>query len=226
MKKLLAVLLVLSLAFGLSGCCCIPNTEKEDDEVHGIEQIVEQEDTSEKEETTQTETQSSEIIIESSQVETSEPIESVPDINPTSYTMQDYHGMTIADIARIWGSDYTLGEALIAGGWAFIYYDDGRCPFVFCYESYEIPTSCDENMLLDGVIAYPTANDAQFYVANGISVVVSYSDISQEIPGEYYYNEMDGGFSFNCEIAQNIRTHFTWTDNDSVPMEVSVSFIY
>ncbi len=143
----------------------------------------------------------------------SEDNKNIPDKNIMSY----YNGMTMKDVIAIWGSDYKLNDYLIGGGWAGIYYEDGRCPFTFCYSSFDIPTSCDLDARICGVISSrrPAEN---FYVIDGISTNVSYDEVSQKLDGEYYPDEMSGGNTFKCTSLENIEEIlFNWITEPKIP---------
>lgn len=143
----------------------------------------------------------------------SEDNKNIPDKNIMSY----YNGMTMKDVIAIWGSDYKLNDYLIGGGWAGIYYEDGRCPFTFCYSSFDIPTSCDLDARICGVISSrrPAEN---FYVIDGISTNVSYDEVSQKLDGEYYPDEMSGGNTFKCTSLENIEEIlFNWITEPKTP---------
>lgn len=141
---------------------------------------------------------------------------------PNKNIMSYYNGMTMKDAIEIWGSDYKLNDYLISGGWAGIYYEDGRCPFVFCYSEFNIPKSCDLNALICGIVVLRNGN-SDFYVTDNISTTVSYEDVSKKLEGKYYPDEMTGGNTFECTSVENIEEIlFNWVtkpDNPKIVME-------
>lgn len=140
------------------------------------------------------------------------------------YSMVDYYSMTIDDITELWGSDYTIMNGLVGGGWGGIYYEDNRCPFIFCFESVGIPSSCSGDEVLSGVVVYPEAQDDDFFAIDNIKIVCSHSEVSQKIAGESYTNELYGGQSYSCELENGIILVFTWTNSNTIPSEVSTTF--
>lgn len=235
MKKILVLLLTVALVLNLSGCCCIPvediidsrdtygeGTTTDDYEFNSYVYEEESEVTYSSEESLSQASQPSSEP--QSQPHTSQPAPVAKD--PKSYTMHDYYGMTINDVANIWGRDYTLMNGLLYGGWAGIYYEDERCPFVFCYQSSSIPTSCSGNERLSGIIAYPYPDENEFLVIEGLSIVSSYATVKGTFGGEYWVNEVDGGYCYSCSAAQNNDIVFKWNDGQDIPWEISVSFMY
>ena len=229
MKKLLAALVSVLLAVLLSACCCIPfdklnNTSSIVSDYEYNSSMYEEESEvtySSEESSSQASQPSSEP---QSQPQTSQPAPVAKD--PKSYTMFDYYGMTINDVVDIWGQDYALGKDLIAGGWAYIYYKE-NCPFVFCYQSSSIPTSCSGNERLSGIIAYPYPDENEFLVIEGLSIVSSYATVSSKFQGRYWVNEMDGVFSYSFVITELVSAGFDWVnEGDTVPSEVHVEFFY
>lgn len=158
--------------------------------------------------------------LSSSELSSSEPPmlsqenENIPDKNIMSY----YNGMTMKDIIAIWGSDYKLNDYLIGGGWAGIYYEDDRCPFTFCYSSFDIPTTCDLEARICGVISSRKPAE-KFYVIDGISTNISYDEVSQKLDGKYYPDEMSGGNTFKCMSVENIeQILFNWIKESQIPI--------
>ncbi len=154
-----------------------------------------------------------------SELSSSEPT-MLPEENkdiPNENIMSYYNGMTMKDAITIWGSDYKLNDYLIGGGWAGVYYEDGRCPFTFCYSSFNIPTSCDLDAKICGVISSRQPAD-NFYVIDGISTNISYDEVSQKLDGEYYPDEMSGGNTFKCTSVENVeQILFNWITEPKTP---------
>ena len=48
--------------------------------------------------------------------------------------MVEYLGMTVNEIAALWGEDYTVAPDLYLGGSKGIYYEDGRLPATFYFQ--------------------------------------------------------------------------------------------
>lgn len=136
---------------------------------------------------------------------------------PNKNVMTYYYGMTMKDAIEIWGSDYKLNDYLIGGGWAGIYYEDGRCPFTFCYNSSDIPVSCDLDAQICGIVVSRNG-DPNFYVTDTISTIASYDEVSQKLTGEYYPDEMAGGNTFKCTSVENVEEIlFNWVTDPRNP---------
>ena len=139
------------------------------------------------------------------------------------YVMTSYYGMTINDVIEIWGTDYKLNDYLISGGLASIEYTDNRCSFRFCYDAVDIPTSCNGEEKLTCIIARATPNAPDFFVTEDINTVISYNELSQKIDGKYYIDELNGGYSFDCNVAPNMTARFGWHTNEYEKDNTSVT---
>ncbi len=160
---------------------------------------------------------------EESKENTQELQTNIPQMN--KYSLVDYDGLTIGDVAKIWGDDYTLYEGLIDGGWGAIYYEDLRCPFMFCFVSQRIPTACSGNEKLAGVIAAPSAEYSNFFVANNLKITAGYSQVEKQLSGELYEDEMEGGHTFTSELENGVILHFNWTENFNMATEITAVFL-
>lgn len=145
--------------------------------------------------------------------------------NEKQYAMVDYYGMTVNDIVDIWGSDYTVTDYLIGGGWGGIYYEDKRCPFIFCFESTSMPPNCDGNEQLSGIIGYPEKQDSDFSVIDDIKLVCTMTEVSEKISGTFYEDELLDGQTYHCKLDNGIILNFTWQDDVNLPIKISVTFI-
>ncbi|MBR3594389.1 MAG: hypothetical protein IKL44_06940 [Clostridia bacterium] len=140
------------------------------------------------------------------------------------YKMAEYNGMTIADVAKMWGNDYKIANGLYFGGWGAIYYSDDKCPLVFCFSASDIPTSCTGKEKLAGVLVYPRESDKVYCVTGDVSIVASYEQVSKKLQGDYYYNEMDGGNAYSGELANGVGFTYKWIESPTLPYEVGVFF--
>lgn len=143
--------------------------------------------------------------------------------------MVDYCGMTINDVAELWGSDYTVYDELYAGGWGYIYYSDRRCPFAFCFdatvtEKFQLPPECNGDEALTAVIIWSVKEDGNILVTDEISTEYTYLEIQQKINGEYGFNDMDEWYIYSFELQNGIRVLFSWEDKKSLPVEIVVGF--
>lgn len=145
------------------------------------------------------------------------------DQNKQQYSMVEYANMTVADVAAIWGDDYTVADYLIGGGLGSIGYEDGRCPFVFCFHASKIPTACKGDEAISVIMAYPKADNTDFYVNDELSIVCTYEEVKNLLPGEYYFNEMDGLYSYNCELPNGFMLAFSWANTGTYPEEIIVN---
>lgn len=146
-----------------------------------------------------------------------------------SYTMADYYGMTINDVIAIWGNDYKVLDYIYAGGSGGIYYDyEGKVTFVFYFpwDGGEIPAVFTGNELVNAVGAWPTGQENTHELTKGIGIVKTYAEISTQLSGEYWVNEMEGGNTYSGFLTDKIYFSYTWENDVNVPRDVMVSFQY
>lgn len=145
----------------------------------------------------------------------------------TRHIAINYYGMTINDVAKIWGSDYTLNDYLISGGLASIEYTDNRCPFRFCYDALDIPTSCSGEEKITCVIVRPVPDAADYFITEDINAVISYNELMPKLSGEYFIDELNGGYTFEGDISENIMARFNWNkSNDDKNDDYVITRVY
>lgn len=145
----------------------------------------------------------------------------------TRHIAINYYGMTINDVAKIWGSDYTLNDYLISGGLASIEYTDYRCPFRFCYSALDIPTSCSGEEKITCVIVQQVPDAADYFITENINAVISYNDLVAKLNGEYFIDELNGGYTFVGDISENIMARFNWNkSNDDKNDDYVITRVY
>ena len=140
--------------------------------------------------------------------------------------MCDYKGMTLGDVIKMWGSDYKILDSLLYGGWGGIYYEDERCPFMFCFRESAIPTKIDPSAPLAGIEAYPSAKDGKFYVTDNLPITHNYAKVAAALrDGEGYFDEMEGGLAYDGDV-NGCHYNFVWdeTATTGAPRLITVSF--
>ncbi len=129
------------------------------------------------------------------------------------YCLADYNGLTVNDIADMWGADFELGNGLYKGGWKGFYYSDRRIPVTFFYA---VKSAEDQSHTgsepLQAINVQPSAIGS-FEIAENISADLTIDELQALIPeGKSYYMEIDGtnNFSFDYNGATII---YTWNDD-------------
>lgn len=129
------------------------------------------------------------------------------------YCLADYNGLTVNDIADMWGADFELGNGLYKGGWKGFYYSDRRIPVTFFYA---VKSAEDQSYTgsepLQAINVQPSAIGS-FEIAENISADLTIDELQALIPeGKSYYMEIDGtnNFSFDYNGATII---YTWNDD-------------
>ena len=156
----------------------------------------------------------------------STPAELVTPEIPSENIMANYYGMTMQDIIDIWGTDYVLNDYLLDAAFAGIYYNDGRCPFVFFYRSDTdfAPKACETTAKVTG-IKVNNFNHDDYYVTKDIPITISYDVLSTKLEGEYTPDDMWGGNTFECTAIENVDVvWFTWHEGKNVPSRLLLHF--
>lgn len=135
------------------------------------------------------------------------------------YILSNYKGMTVKEVIKIWGNDYTLANEIYRGGWAYIYYDE----ICFYYEANTIPTKVNKNAKLAAVGVYPGTVSKDVYLVNNIKVSAPYSKVSQKLQGEFWEDQMDGGYSYTGSI-KNMGFYINWQNVNTIPSEICLYF--
>lgn len=90
----------------------------------------------------------------------------------------DYLGMTVDEMANIWGHDYAMSEYWLSGCAKGLFYTDGRTPlwFYFLDEEYENKVHGDDEIV---IVEYaPTEGEGLDFVAPGLSSFLTYSELT------------------------------------------------
>lgn len=161
-----------------------------------------------------------------SNASSSAPTEELTAKIPSENIMVNYYNMTMSDIIEIWGEDYVLNDYLLDAAFAGIYYNDGRCPFVFFYRSNTdfAPTTCDTTAKVTG-IKVDNFNHDDYYVTKDIPITISYDILSAKLDGEYTPDDMWGGNTFECTSIENVDVvWFNWQEGENVPSRLLLHF--
>lgn len=115
-------------------------------------------------------------------------------------SMMDYNGLTVEDVASIWGDDYIIANSLYQGGWGIMYYDGAECPFGFYYHCYpqDMGRDPDAKEKLTGISWNDDYLDTEVFIYDDIDVTYNLSDYESSIPnGEFWENQMEGGYAYS-----------------------------
>ena len=243
-KKILAILLALLLLAVCGGCGSAPAEEPQQEEsaastesettTESTEPPVKEKSSKEEPEAKDS-TDSSEAKSETEEAadstdssktksETEEPA-SAQSAAPPKYLV-NYLGMTVSEIANIWGDDYTLTEPGVMEGGTGLHYDDLRTNLWFIIEG---SSSGNANDKISSVKLWEPDSEPDLWIEEGVPCHVTLTDLEQmNLPGSpdqielgpmhYWYdigNHITVGFFWNS-VYENANIELAYTDYPEV----------
>ena len=216
-KKIPAILLALLLLVACGGCGSAPAEEPQQEEstaasteaetkTEPAEQAEQPADKTSSEEEPEA-TDSAEPSEAKPKAEEPASTDSTESAAPPKYLV-DYLGMTIGEIADIWGEDYTLLE----GDWNScnppgLCYDDNRTPLLF---SYGPPTDKIENNKICRVELPEPDSEATLWIEEGVPCHVTLTDLKKldlnNAPDDIVFDESNYWYNIN----EHIGVSFVW----------------
>lgn len=122
--------------------------------------------------------------------------------------MVDYLGMTVNEIAALWGEDYTVSPDLYFGGSKGIYYDDNRIAATFYFQdASNLGVQTGEEQI--NLIQIST----DLNIAEGFSAALTHPELEKEHPeGEFVFFEESGyNATYTCQYRDDISIIYEWT---------------
>lgn len=158
------------------------------------------------------------------EVESSDEPTQVPTTpTPQSYLPVDYLGMTVTELATIYGNDFTYASQWFLGAAKGIYYSDLRVPFVFYYLDPEYQGSATGSEQIIIVELLQPENTAFSALAPGMLANMTYSELLDAgYTGTFYDENSDmmwlaelGETSkFMIDYNHSVSITFYWFNNE------------
>lgn len=125
--------------------------------------------------------------------------------------MVEYLGMTVNEIAALWGEDYTVAPDLYLGGSKGIYYEDNRIPATFYFQDIlndGVQTGTERINLIELSPALT--------IAEGFLSVLTRPELESTHPeGEFaFFEEAGTGATYTCKYSDNISIIYGWEYGD------------
>ena len=123
--------------------------------------------------------------------------------------MVDYLGMTVNEIAALWGEDYTVMDDLYLGDKKGIYYEDSRTMTGFYFlDPYGKGVQTGEEQ----IILIETSDDGA--LADGFPNNTTYAYLKEQQPnGSFYKDDIDGSSGCIYQLNDRITLLYTWDYN-------------
>lgn len=165
------------------------------------------------------------------QIQQSKPLSDVYESNTPGLLPVDYLGMTVGEIAALWGNDFLCGEDWYEGAAKAIYYPDNRVPYVFYYIDSAYESNPKESDIISIVRYTPVEGDGVTQITRDIPSRITYTDLERmNVEGTFYNSaENDIWAQENGETAMFMFNDgqtvmiFNWFDNHdpyTVPAEI------
>lgn len=123
--------------------------------------------------------------------------------------MVDYLGMTVNEIAALWGEDYTVMDDLYLGDKKGIYYEDSRTMTGFYFLD---PAGKGVQTGEEKIILIETSDDGA--LADGFPNNTTYSYLKAQQPnGNFYEDDIDGSSGCIYQLTDKITLLYTWDYN-------------
>ena len=121
--------------------------------------------------------------------------------------MVEYLGMTVNEIAALWGEDYTVAPDLYLGGSKGIYYEDGRLPATFYFQDIfnnGVQTGKERIDLIE--------ISSDLTIAEGFFPALTRPELESTHPeGEFaFFEESGNGATYTCKYNDNISIIYGW----------------
>ena len=121
--------------------------------------------------------------------------------------MVEYLGMTVNEIAALWGEDYTVAPDLYLGGAKGIYYEDGRLPATFYFQDIfnnGVQTGKERIDLIE--------ISSDLTIAEGFFPALTRPELESTHPeGEFaFFEESGNGATYTCKYNDNISIIYGW----------------
>ncbi len=129
--------------------------------------------------------------------------------------MVEYLGMTVNEIAALWGEDYTVAPDLYLGGAKGIYYEDGRLPATFYFQDIfnnGVQTGKERIDLIE--------ISSDLTIAEGFFPALTRPELESTHPeGEFaFFEESGNGATYTCKYNDNISIIYGWEYGDDPEM--------
>ena len=129
-----------------------------------------------------------------------------------NYAMADYLGMTVGDIAEIWGYDYRYMQDWLSGSLKGIYYEDGRIPYTLYFDDDDVMNpsySPDEKICYVECFAVEEA----YPVVGSLLTNVTYEQLMSDWQAEEYYSEIDRYYVVSLTYTDDITISYNYWTN-------------
>ena len=131
--------------------------------------------------------------------------------------MVDYLGMTVNEIAALWGEDYTVSSDLYFGGSKGIYYDDNRISATFYFQDASnngVQTGEEQINLIQ--------LSTDLNVAEGFPTALTHPELKKALPeGEFvFFAESGYNATYTCQYSDDISIIYEWnygSDPETTP---------
>ncbi|WP_417084271.1 tetratricopeptide repeat protein [Evtepia gabavorous] len=125
--------------------------------------------------------------------------------------MVEYLGMTVNEIAALWGEDYTVAPDLYLGGSKGIYYEDSRIPATFYFQDIfnnGVQTGKERIDLIE--------ISSDLTIAEGFFPALTRPELESTHPeGEFaFFEESGNGATYTCKYNDNISIIYGWEYGD------------
>lgn len=206
MKKIFAFIAVITALLMLSSCMCLTGLIGKITSDIGESQMSAESSEQPSELPSQPPENNSPSIPESSAV-----IEASKPDDGKSRNMVDYIGMTVNELAEIWGNDYQITEYWETGAAKGIYYDDVRIPFMFYFIDHEHKHNSEYtgNEVIEIVQGYSVANE-DYFATDDVNISLTFADLIDNIQGEYFSMWEGEEFVYRYYYDDNISVSFVW----------------
>lgn len=131
----------------------------------------------------------------------------------------DYLGMTVNELAAIWGEDYTVLDGWYLGGWKSVVYEDDRVPVAFHFGDLDVSgtISAEEKIEALGVMG----DDLE--IVQGLSCKSTYSDLKEESWDGIIDTSL--GAIYKIYLDENTIAEFQWESKAVMSSEFPAVFI-
>ena len=125
-------------------------------------------------------------------------------------SLDKYLGITVKDVADIWGNDYVKTDYWFLGGYLGFYYKDNRTPIIFYIDDQNNTGTINS----DDVIVALEACQINTMLTSSIPCHITYDELIElNLGGEL----SDGAgefwdYSYYCNVGNNISVVFGWND--------------
>ncbi len=140
--------------------------------------------------------------------------------------MAAYNGLTLGDVAAIWGDDYAPIFHVSDEGWGYVEYEDERCPFLFCVQAEGHTINVRHEQKLTGVKI--TVDEEKkfkdFFVTEGMSIYDTYSQVKSKLTGKYY-DRKHGGSIFESKLENGLTVFWELVYDSEQSDYITVSFV-